>query len=471
MSSAGRSEPPSVPPPGAGGEDRGLARVATYGIPTFSVAVAALVFLGPGEPRAVLGARVLGQPVEGSRVAALRVETVRSLLAVVEATAVPDLIVRATARGQDLTSFRGASGADGIAEVRLEADAPIAGPIAVRIEAADGGRRPTLLAEGLLQTGPPPRVYVEEEAIRGAARGEIAVRVEASRGWLAAPFPELLRVSVTSDDAPDGLPAELTLSGAGMEITPEKGTADSRGRASFQVKALGHHVDLTVEARAGARAGRWEGTLPVVPGAIWLDPSAAPGTLSLVSPSPRGRAYVSLWTEYGRTAGAVVPLAPDDFGFYRGAAALAVPQKTGIALVTVAGDAREAGSGTVAWPLRPEGTAQPPRMSTLLDGVPAAVARDDRRAWAARRVGLTLIGAAALAEVVLLLLLSRASQRRLEAHITAASSVEEGSLALPDADRVKLMEAAREHFLLRTLLAVALLVLAFAMVAALATFR
>jgi hypothetical protein len=108
---------------------------------------------------------------------------------------------------------------------------------------------------------------------------------------------------------------------------------------------------------------------------------------------------------------------------------------------------------------------------SLLDGVPAAVARDDRRAGGARRVGLTLIGAAALAEIVLLLLLSRASQRRLDAHITEASSAEEGGLALPDADRAKLMEAAREHPLLRALLAAALLALAFAMVAALATFR
>ena len=471
MSSAARSDPPPGPPHGAGREAQGLARVATYGIPTFSVAVAALVFLGPGARRAVLGARVLGQPVEGSRGVALRVETVRSLLAVVEATAVPDLIVRATAPGQELTPFRGASGADGIAEVRLEADAPITGPIAVRIEAADGGR-PRLLAEGLLQTGPPPRIDVEEAAIHGAARGEIAVRVEASRGWLAAPFPETLRVSVASDGAPYGLPAEITLSGAGMEITPPELTTDGRGRASFQVKALGHHVDLVVEAKAGAHAGRWEGTLPVVPGAIWLDPSGAAGALSLVSPAPRERAYGALWTDRGRGAGAVVPLARDDFGFFRGSVPLAAPEGATIAVATVAGDTRERGSGTVAWPLRPsEGAAQPPPVPSLLDGVPAAVARDALRAWGARRVGLTLIGAAALAEIVLLLLLSRASQRRLEAHITAASSAQEGSLALPDADRAKLMEAAREHPLLRLLLAVALLVLAFAMVAALATFR
>ena len=471
MSSAGRSERPSVPPPGAG-EAPGLARVATLGIPAFSVAVATLVFFGPGARRAVLGARVLGQPAEGSRVLALRVETVRSLLQVVDAAAVPDLVVHAAAAGRDLPPFRGASGPDGVAEVRFEAGAPIAGPIAVRIEAAGGGRRPRLLAEGLLQAGPPAPLRVEAAAIHGAAQGDLAIRVDASRGQIAAPFPELLRIAVTSDDAPSGLRAEIELSGAGMEIAPQKLTTDARGRASFQVKALGHHVDLTVAARAGARAGRWEGTLPVVPGAIWLDPSSAAGALSLLSPAPRDRAYVSLWTEGGRVAGAIVPLAPDGAGFFRGAVPFATPDGARLSAITVAGDPRERGSGTVAWPLRPsEGAVAPPALPSLLDGVPAAVARDERRARVARWIGLTLIGAAALAEVVLLLLLGRASQRRLDAHIAAASSAEEGSLALPDADRAMLMEAAREHPLLRALLAAALLVLAFAMVAALATFR
>jgi hypothetical protein len=472
MSSAGRSEPPSAPPPVAGPEARGLARVATYGIPVFSVLVAALVFLGPGAPRAVLGARVLGQPIEGSRYVALRVETIRSYFDIVETAAVPELIVEAAAAGQELPVVHGASGPDGVAEVRLEAGAPIQGPIALRIKAADGDRRPKVLAEGVLQTARPTPLHAQAAAIHGAAGGDLAIRVDASRGQLAAPFPEVLRVSVTSDDEPSGLPADLELSGAGMEITPQARATDRWGRASFQVKALGHYVDLAVTARAGARTGRWEGTLPVVPGAIWLDPSSAEGTLSLVSPAPRERAYASLWTDEGRVWGAIVPLARDDFGFFRGAVSLAAPGGTKLAQLTVAGDPREGGSGTVAWPLRPsEGAVAPPAMSSLLDGVPAAVARDDRRAWTARSIGLAVIGAAALAEVVLLLLLSRASQRALDAHITAASSADGESLALPEADRAKLMEAAREHPLLRALLAAALLVLAFAMVAALATFR
>jgi hypothetical protein len=132
----------------------------------------------------------------------------------------------------------------------------------------------------------------------------------------------------------------------------------------------------------------------------------------------------------------------------------------------VAGDAHEQGSGTVAWPiLPPEGAATPQPMAMLLDGLPAAQEREKQRAWATRKTGLVLIGAAALAEVLLLLLQSRASQRRLEAHLQDAST------AMPEADRARLMGAAREHPLLRALTAVTLVGLAFAMVAALSTFR
>jgi hypothetical protein len=133
---------------------------------------------------------------------------------------------------------------------------------------------------------------------------------------------------------------------------------------------------------------------------------------------------------------------------------------------SIAGDPFEQGAGTVAWPIEPpEGARQAPPLALLLDGLPAAQDRERQRAWASRRVGLILIGAAALAEVLLLLVQSRAAQRRLEEHLADASD------ALPEADRARLMDSAREHPLLRALLAVALVGLAFALVAALTTFR
>jgi len=230
-----------------------------------------------------------------------------------------------------------------------------------------------------------------------------------------------------------------------------------------------------VEAHAGEKTARWEGTLPVIPGATWLGPPAASGTArTLVSPSRRDRVYVSFWTEEGRIEGAVVPLAEDPRGFFAGE--MTPPDAPGARLlyVTVAGDPLEQGAGTITWPLRPaEGAVDPHPLAPLvhgvpaplLDGLPAALDREKQRAWATRRSGLILLGVAALAEVLLLLLQGRASQRKLDAHLAQASE------SLPEADRERLRKAGKEHPALHAVVAVSLVALAFAMVAALSSFR
>ncbi|APR87169.1 hypothetical protein A7982_12518 [Minicystis rosea] len=436
--------------------------------------VAALVFLGPGALRPATTARVRGLPAEGARAAALRIEVVQTYYDVVDAAAARDLVVEASAPGQSLTTWRGAAGTGGIVDVTLTAPSPLHGPLALKI-AEPGPRGTRLLAGGEITLRHPPPAFVQLGAIAGTAKGDLVVRVDAARGVMASPFPETLRISVSPSgaDVPLGERAELELSGAGMDLVPDRITTDERGSASVQVKALAHNVELTIAARAGDKRGRWEGRLPVIPGAIWLDPASPSGVLSLVSPSPRDRAFVSLWSEEGRLFGAVVPLVRDGYGFFRGEVRAPSPPAARLVYATVAGDALEQGSGTVAWPLRPaEGAVTAaPGLPLLLDGVPAALAREQQRAWAARRTGLMLIGAAALAEMLLLLLQSRASQRRLEAHLASASAAGQGTDALPAADRARLMSAAREHPVLRAVLLVSLVGLAFAMVAALATFR
>lgn len=164
--------------------------------------------------------------------------------------------------------------------------------------------------------------------------------------------------------------------------------------------------------------------------------------------------------------GAVVPLARDAQGFYAGELTPPDLPSARLLYATVAGDPMEKGAGTVAWPIRPaEGAVVPRLLALLLDGIPGALEREKQRAWVTRRAGLLLIATAALAEVLLLLTGGRASQRRLEAHMTGASGT------LPEADRAKLLDSAREQPVLRALLVVALVGLGFAMVGALATFR
>ncbi len=472
MRSAGRSRggreraPDSTPPegdsasPGPRGGPARLGRIATFALPTVSALVATLVVLGPGALRPALGARLYGAPAEGARAVSLRVEVASTLYGTSVRAAASDLNVEATAPGQALAAWHGTTNADGVAEATLTAGAPVRGPIAVRVTA--GGARHRLLAGGEIALGAPPPAVVGAGEVMGTTAGDLALRVIATRGLFAAPFPEVVRVSVS----PPGR-TELALSGPGLRTSPEKATTDERGEAAFDVEALAHEVELVVTARAGDKSARWEGTLPVVPGAMWLGPPPrGGGALALLSPAPREQAYVSFWTDEGRVAGAVVPLARDAQGFHAGE--VAVPAVPGARLLyaTVAGDPMEQGAGTAAWPIRPaEGAITERPIRLLFDGLPGAVAREDQRASWARRAGLVLVGAAALAEVLLLLLLARDSQRKLTAHLVEASA------AMPEGDCARVIAAGHEHPALRALLAAALVGLAFAMVAALSTFR
>jgi hypothetical protein len=458
MSSAGRS------PPWSG--DR-AARVATYVLPTASVVVAALVFLGPGARLPALGARVRGLPADGASTMAFRVEVVKALYDVVDSGGAHELVVEASAPGQTLRGWHGTTGPDGVVEAKVEGSAPIHGPVAIAVTALAPRKR--LLAAGEVPLGRPPAIVVSGGRIHGTqTHGDLEVHVEATRGVLSAPFLETVRVSVVGSGG-GSVPttgAVIELSGAGIDVAPTKATADGTGTAIFNIRPLAHQVELAAVVRAGDKTASWEGTLPVVPGAMWLAPKSGAGPRALLSPAPRERAYVSFWTDAGRVGGAVVLLERDAQGFHAGE--VAVPEAPGarVLFASVAGDPLEQGAGTVAWPLRPaEGAVSAPPLSLLLDGLPAAQEREWQRAWASRRAGLVLVGAAALAEVLLLLVQSRAAQRRLEQHLDEASG------ALPAADRARLLSAAREHPGLRALLAVALVGLAFALVAALSTFR
>src|SRR5262249_51998518 len=154
--------------------------------------------------------------------------------------------------------------------------------------------RPRLLAGGEITTKRPPPAMAETRTIAGATRGDLAFRVESSRRILAAPFAEQMHVHVSLEgDVPIASPVDLTLSGAAIDVSSPTLTTDAHGDASFDVTAHAHNVELSIAARAVDHRGVWEGTLPVVAGAIWLAPSAAGGRLRLVSPAPKDRAYVS----------------------------------------------------------------------------------------------------------------------------------------------------------------------------------
>ncbi|XXX73739.1 hypothetical protein WMF30_39455 [Sorangium sp. So ce134] len=475
---------------------RSMSDAATYVLPALSIGLAAIVFLGPGAQRMATGVRVWGAPIAGSEALALRIEGVRRLYGADDPAALPEIEVSAASAGAPLERWSGSTGKDGIGEALLRAGGGLKAPVVVRI--ARGGD--TLLEQELPLL--PPLAAADASALPGAAHasalpgaahGALRLRVTAARGAMAAPFPEPVRVTVeTEDGAPvPGARVEASAVGADLEgqgSGPAQITADARGAAELTIKPLAHTVDLTLRAaRPGSAApgardasGSWEGRLPVIPGAIWLDPAGLEGKppeLRLTSPAPKPRAYVSIGGAHGRLLGAVVPLAEGGAGFFSGTLALPDGQPPGAAgWAVVASDPYEQGAGTVAWPLsRAAGAAAPRRVALLADGVPAAEARERARASRARRAGLAVLGAAGVAEMLLLALRSRTARRRLSAHLASASGGEgedgTGGAPLSREDRGRLLATVRAEPLLSVLALAALVGLSFAAVAALATFR
>src|SRR5262249_50433867 len=160
---------------------------------------------------------------------------VRSLYEVIDNPGVQRIEVEASARGQSLGAWRGSTGPDGIAELSLSARSPLVGPLAGRVAAQ--GDPPPLLAGGEVELGPPPPAFVQLGSTPGAVHGELGIRVEVTRGIIASPFVEVLRVHVTQSGYDVGERADLEISGAGLRATPDRLSTNERGDASFRLEA------------------------------------------------------------------------------------------------------------------------------------------------------------------------------------------------------------------------------------------
>ncbi|MDC3956843.1 hypothetical protein [Polyangium jinanense] len=451
-----------------------LGRLATYVVPAASVTVTALVLFGPGSPNPAPFVRVRGVPVAGGQTLALRLEGARRLFGVDDVAALEGVTVEVTDAGANLAPRAVSLGPDGVGEASVEKNAPLTGPLDVRVLQGN-----TVLVEGTVPLRPtePPRLG--RPPVQGVATGDLRISVVVPRGQLAAPFPEAIQVRVREPDDLPLLPGRvppitIKASASGATIEPPNVNLRDPRPATFTVTPLAHLVELILVANDHrGNEGRWEGLLPVRPGAIWLDPDLHAG-LTFVSPAPRDRVYASIVTDAGRILGAIVPVTRDDAGFFRGRLDVKLPKEP--AQIILSGDPGERGDATTAWPLAPHAaSAAAPRLELLLDGSAAAEAREHARASSARRAAVFLVAIAALAEVLLILVRTRASQRDLDANLAAAVSLEasdEAGAPIPSEDQRRIVEAARDrHPALRVALVITLVVLGFALFAALSTFR
>jgi hypothetical protein len=247
----------------------------------------------------------------------------------------------------------------------------------------------------------------------GVSRGDLTITVEARRGIFAAPFRDELVVGVKRGETP-ARAAKITLSTDGAHIAGALDDAPSatlpasdRGEATFALEPRTHTVEVAIEATAAGLEGRYEGLLPVIPGAIWLDPTGGSSQMRIVSPVARDVVYATLSSRTARLWGGVVPLSPDAKGYAVGTIDPSVASSApGVPVwLTLASDPRGSGSGTVGWPAN-DAAADEGELAfrdwLLLDGMPAAEQRDADRRGHARHLAAAALGAAAVIEGVLL---------------------------------------------------------------------
>jgi len=451
-----------------------LERLAMYGVPVAAGLVTAAVLIGPGDERPAVGARVRGLVAAGASSAALQVHTVSFHRGVYRPVSVGELTLELSAGADAVGRWSGRTDQAGIAEALCALQAPVDAQLGIRLSAAGEP-----LAIGDVEVA--PSLQVDPPLRPTPPAGETSLSVWTNRGFAVPPFPEVLEIAAVQprSDDPDAAPATPTLvvkpQGAevhGAERPPRVSCSGGRCRYRWrvQVAAKAPSVQLEVEVTSpDGPLGRWQGQLPLQAGGIWLDPKLREGErgLELVmrAATPRDEVFVSLVSARGRFFAAVVPTMTDDRGFSSAILLLPpLPDEPISALLSSA--AAEVPGSTTAWPLQPDrGQVAQPFSRVLVDGMPAAIAAEERRQTMARRPAYGLVLAAGLFELLYLWRRRRRARVRLDAHLRRASAEVEREA---DARTVAAMQQSMP--LLWLIILMGGLALMFAILAALAAF-
>jgi hypothetical protein len=383
-------------------------------IPSLAMAVVGFAMLGPGTARPFDGAQVWGGPTEGARRLSWRIAVIQRLRGIDSTRDIGAVVVHA-ANGNQESTIRCRTRADGTCDVELKLAGEVRGQLHASItKERDGEVLATgYVGQGGSQWGTDPG---HRARMGGKNEGELQLELYARRGIFAVPFRDELTVMVKRSMEPVRA-ARVTLradtadlDGASSDDGSVTRTTGVAGDATFGVTPRSHVIEVNVEAAMGGRSVRWTGTLPVVPGAIWLDPAGvAAGKIRVLAPVPRELVYATLATKAFRVWGGVVPLLPDAGGFAGGEIDWPETSTAGLddLWLTLASDPRASGSGTVGWPIDSAGgpvyrDEQPFRDLLLLDGMPWAERREKGRRRRARMLSASVLGAAAILEGVLL---------------------------------------------------------------------
>ncbi len=289
--------------------------------------------------------------------------------------------------GDHTTAFRGTTGPEGWLDVVLKRP-PGADGLHVVIT-SEGSDQP--LAEGAPEL---PRSRWQAAArrqggsIEGRTEGALAIRAWVRGGVMAVPFSSVIELTVREGAEPAS-GVELRFEPEGMFVDSTTLRTDSAGRARLRATPEQHYVALGVTARRGGDdlvQGRWYSTLPVVPGALRAE--LRNGKVSIQSPVPRARAFLTWVSRTERLGSGAVALAPGPKGSSVGVLAFpsgldaVVPGREGETkstwlVVSTSPDGRS--PSTVGWPLGDQARTFDALDASLLDGAPLGERRERKR--------------------------------------------------------------------------------------------
>lgn len=432
-----------------------MCRAWFLALPVLAVLVVAYSLLVAGAPRAVTAARVYGGPTEGVSRLALRVECV-TRDGERESPAFPGPItVHAQASTRIAVETTVVRAVDGVAEADLVWTAPLHGPVSLDVRAASG----LALAHGdvsLTSDQWAARARHRGGWIRGRALGELILSIAPARGVFVVGSADSLLLRVERDGkAVPG--AKLTVHGEGAAIGDELSlVTDANGRAHIDYSPTDLNPTVHVEATSDDGAhGAIESGVPVVPGGFHV--LRAGKHLRVEIAAPRRQAFYAFVTERERIAGGVLALEPDDRG--GSITTLPLPRLPQPAWIVVSSEVDLNTTAAIGWPIdastEPEHTFDVAE-SLLLDGLPAAFAREQARRSRVRWLTTGFVALALALSAVMLVLRVRAAERDIAQHLRESL----------DADSVPAVAPRRSWSLLAAVLMVALGFILLALIAA-----
>jgi hypothetical protein len=398
-----------------------------------SAVVVVLLGVVSGGVRPFRSARVYSGPTEGITDLRLRVELGdRNRVVEVPASGASFTVV-AVEGGQRVARAEGRTDASGSGEVSLRLPRALASAFELWVEPATPGLPP--LARGLvLAKGDGFRLHAARRGgfQRGRGTGELELAVAPAHGVLVtaqgALDDELVLRARRAGAAVNGVFIDVELEGA--EPRAARVTTGEQGLARLRVRPTEAQVRVTLGgAVEGAPRSTATVRLDVVQGAIRATKRG--GLLLLESSGAATEAFLGFFDERQRFGGARAELRPAADGHLVGELPWPVTLTASPLWVVASSQADLASPSAVGWPVvgfdEPDPKTFDARELLLLDGAPAAQAREERRAKRIRWVTAAYAAAALFVTLLLFVRRVRDADADIEAHL-AREGVDESAL-------------------------------------------